>query len=65
MAGFFLKLVGVKDVQIIYVESICRVEDLSLSARLLYLFISRLFVQWPELAKKYSPKAEYYGLLSQ
>lgn len=50
-------------VKIIYIESICRVEDVSLSAKMLYLLVDRIFVQWPELVKKY-PKAEYIGLLS-
>eukprot|EP01095_Lingulamoeba_sp_RSL-Kostka_P010327 TRINITY_DN369_c0_g2_i1.p1 TRINITY_DN369_c0_g2~~TRINITY_DN369_c0_g2_i1.p1 ORF type:complete len:233 (+),score=28.35 TRINITY_DN369_c0_g2_i1:41-739(+) len=63
LGGIFLKFLGIKDVQLIYIESICRVEDLSLSARLLYVFVNRLFVQWEELEEKY-PKAEYYGLLS-
>lgn len=57
------QFVGWKDISIIYIESICRVKALSLSARLLYLIVDRMFVQWPELAKRY-PKAEYHGFLS-
>lgn len=46
--------------KIIYVESICRVRSLSLSAKLLYPFVDRLFVQWPSLARG---RAEFRGRL--
>ncbi|KAK9821074.1 hypothetical protein WJX74_009066 [Apatococcus lobatus] len=50
--------------KIIYVESIARVNTLSLSAKILY--ISRaadaIMVQWPELQRQY-PWAEYAGRL--
>lgn len=49
--GHFL---GVKTA---FVESITRVDDLSLSARLAYPLLDALYVCWPELAAKY-PKAE-------
>jgi hypothetical protein len=49
-------------VPVIYVEGLGRVEDLSLSARMCAPVISRLFVQWPELAERH-PKAEYAGTL--
>ena len=53
---------GLKDVKIVYVESICRVEKLSLSGMLLYyLFMSdNVFVQWPQLKEKY-PRTRYIG----
>ncbi len=47
-------------IRTIYVESITRTKELSLTARLIYPFVYQLIVQWPELAKKYS-KAEYHG----
>lgn len=40
-----------------FVESITRVDNLSLSARLIYPILDALYVCWPELAHKY-PKAE-------
>ncbi|KEP60572.1 UNVERIFIED_CONTAM: glycosyl transferase, putative [Hammondia hammondi] len=46
--------------RLIYVESVCRVDSLSLSGRLLYPFADRFFVQWPGLAEKF-PKCEYVG----
>lgn len=44
----------------IYLESIARNQQLSLSAYLIYPFVDKLLVQWPELAGKYR-KAEYRG----
>ena len=35
-AAFLLRLVGVKEVDIVFVESFCRVKDLSLSGKLVY-----------------------------
>ena len=50
----------VKDIKIVYVESICRVKTLSLSAKMLYYFVDRLIVQWPDLYEKYQ-RAVYLG----
>ena len=53
---------GLKDMEVVYVESMCRVEKLSLSGLLLYyLYMSdNIFVQWPQLKKKY-PRTRYIG----
>lgn len=51
-----------KDVKIVYVESIARVETLSLSGKLLYLTADYFLVQWPQLQSKY-PRTEYMGRL--
>ncbi|KAK7100555.1 UDP-N-acetylglucosamine transferase subunit ALG14-like [Littorina saxatilis] len=59
-AGLLLKMFGIADTKIVYVESICRVETLSLSAKLLYPFADSLLVQWPDLVEKY-PKCRYIG----
>lgn len=48
------------NIRTIYLESITRNEKLSLSGQLIYPFVDKLLVQWPELAKKYQ-KAEYKG----
>ena len=48
------KLFGSK---IIFIESITRVEELSLSAKLVLPLINRLYVRWPQLQVKY-PHAE-------
>ena len=44
----------------IYVESITRLSELSLSGRMLYRTVDRFFVQWPELAQRFE-RAEYAG----
>ncbi|XP_016327505.1 UDP-N-acetylglucosamine transferase subunit ALG14 homolog isoform X2 [Sinocyclocheilus anshuiensis] len=61
-AGLLLGVLGLKRVLIIYVESICRVETLSLSGKILYYFSDYFFVQWASLKDKY-PKAIYLGRL--
>ncbi|XP_037260344.1 UDP-N-acetylglucosamine transferase subunit ALG14 homolog isoform X2 [Falco biarmicus] len=53
-------LVGMKRAIIVYVESICRVETLSLSGKILYYFSDYFIVQWPDLKEKY-PKSIYLG----
>jgi beta-1,4-N-acetylglucosaminyltransferase len=37
----------------IYVESLARIDQLSLTGRLVYPVATHFFVQWPELAKRY------------
>jgi len=44
----------------IYIESITRSKDLSLSGKLVYSCADALLVQWPELEKKYK-KAKFAG----
>jgi UDP-N-acetylglucosamine:LPS N-acetylglucosamine transferase len=46
----------------IFVESLARSEELSLSGRLVYWACTDLFVQWPELVQRY-PRARYVGAL--
>ena len=60
--AYAMKFFGLADSKIIYVESVCRVEHLSLSGLLLYyLFMAdSVFVQWPQLKKKY-PRTLYIG----
>jgi beta-1,4-N-acetylglucosaminyltransferase len=51
------KLLGRRTV---FVESITRIETLSLSARLALPFIDLLYVHWPQLQARY-PRAELIG----
>ena len=46
----------------IFVESFCRVQEMSLTGAIIYNFrlVDKLFVQWPELAGKF-PRANYVG----
>ncbi|VDP11233.1 unnamed protein product [Soboliphyme baturini] len=62
--AFLLDLLCFRTCYIIYVESICRVKTLSLSAKILYhlRLADCLVVQWPELLEYY-PKALYLGRL--
>ncbi|GAB2213784.1 hypothetical protein Droror1_Dr00018099 [Drosera rotundifolia] len=64
LIAFFFKVVGFKWSSIFYVESIARVRRLSLSGSLLYKLriADQLYVQWPQLQKKY-PRAIYVGCL--
>ncbi|XP_074655248.1 UDP-N-acetylglucosamine transferase subunit ALG14-like [Tubulanus polymorphus] len=60
LAGFLLTVLGVKKVAIVFVESICRVETLSLSGKILHYFADELIVQWPQLQLRY-PQTRYIG----
>ena len=55
---FVGKLLGVKT---IFIESWCRVEDLSKTGRLVYPVVDQFWVQWPQLLAVCGPKAEYHG----
>ena len=46
--------------RVIFVESWCRVESLSLTGRIMYWVAHRFVVHWPEQARRY-PRAEYLG----
>ncbi|XP_017332455.1 UDP-N-acetylglucosamine transferase subunit ALG14 homolog isoform X2 [Ictalurus punctatus] len=59
-AGLLLGILGLKRVLLVYVESICRVESLSLSGKILYHLADYFFVQWKPLQNKY-PKSIYIG----
>ncbi|KAI8997032.1 oligosaccharide biosynthesis protein Alg14-like protein [Pilobolus umbonatus] len=60
--AYIPRLLGIKKIEIIYVESIARVHSLSFTGRLLYRFADRFLVQWPELRHLY-PRSEYKGIL--
>lgn len=60
--AFLLKFCFVTNARIVYVESVCRVQHLSLSGLLLYYIADGLLVQWPQLKQKY-PRAIYLGRL--
>ena len=57
----WLRFAGVKRCTVVYVESIARVDSLSLSGKILVRTADRFLVQWPQLAKKYKGRAEYIG----
>ena len=46
--------------KVVYIESLTRTEDISLTGKILYHFSDLFLVQWEELTQKY-PKAAYQG----
>ena len=55
-----LRVAGVCRGRIVFAESICRVQTLSLSGKILLLFADHVIVQWDSLHKKY-PSSTYIG----
>ena len=53
----FILVAKLLKIPTIYIESITRNEELSLTATVIYPFVDRLFVQWKDLSEKYK-KAE-------
>ncbi|KAJ2851721.1 metalloprotease [Coemansia brasiliensis] len=58
LVALVIRVLGLKHIPIVYVESFARVRTLSLSGKILYLLADRFIVQWPMLAHKY-PHAEF------
>ncbi|CAK9439728.1 uncharacterized protein LODBEIA_P38280 [Lodderomyces beijingensis] len=59
---FVYKVLGLSSTRIIYIESLARVDKLSLSGRLILPIADRFIVQWDQLYQQYN-RAEYYGIL--
>ena len=49
--------------RLIYLETLTRAKDLSMTGKVLYPIADLFLVQWPELLKKAGPKAVYGGRL--
>ena len=47
---FVGKFLGIKTV---YIESLTRLDNISLSGKMVYFFVDHFLVQWPSLTKKY------------
>jgi len=60
-SAFFLKTFGIKNIRVVYVESLARVETLSLSGILLRPIVDGFLVQWPQLTK--CDKTRFLGRL--
>ncbi|KAJ1892915.1 UDP-N-acetylglucosamine transferase subunit [Kickxella alabastrina] len=52
------RVLGIKRIPVVYIESFARVWSLSLSGKIMYLLADRFIVQWPGLVQNY-PRAEY------
>lgn len=48
--------------KVIYIETMAKVNTLSMTGKLMYMIADKFYVQWEELEEKY-PKAEYLGRL--
>mmetsp|Transcript_49117 Transcript_49117/g.72977 ORF Transcript_49117/g.72977 Transcript_49117/m.72977 type:complete len:258 (-) Transcript_49117:161-934(-) len=51
---FALRVLGFCEGNVVFVESFCRVQSLSLTGKLLYPIVDRFVVHWQELQMKYS-----------
>ena len=56
----FIWIARILNIKTLYIESLTRVKDLSLTGKLIYPVVDNLLVQWPELEKKYK-KAKFAG----
>jgi beta-1,4-N-acetylglucosaminyltransferase len=57
----FFALAKVLRMRTVFVEGLFRVQTTSRTGRLLYPLADAFFVQWPQLAAVYGPKARYEG----
>ena len=57
---WLLSVSGISHCKIVFVESLCRVQTLSLTGKILQYFADEVLVQWPDLALKY-PRTKYIG----
>ncbi|XP_024521168.1 UDP-N-acetylglucosamine transferase subunit ALG14 homolog [Selaginella moellendorffii] len=64
VAAFLLKVLGLKWATLVYVESIARVQKLSLTGLILYRLhaMDLFYVQWPQLKERF-PRSLYVGRL--
>jgi len=53
LAGLLLRILGICPTQIVFCESYCRVETLSLTGILLYPIVDVFIVHWKELLQEY------------
>jgi UDP-N-acetylglucosamine:LPS N-acetylglucosamine transferase len=60
VAAPFLWLARLRGIPTVFVESITRITELSLTARMVKPFVSHMQVQWPELGPLY-PGVEHHG----
>ena len=62
IAALFFRALHMKESRIVFVESFCRVQSLSLTGKIVYYLVDRFVVQWPGLGNRYS-RAEYIGTI--
>ena len=62
LSSLIFRILGLCQNRIVFVESLCRVQSLSLTGRILYRLTDDFFVQWKKLYEKY-PRSIYVGRL--
>lgn len=62
IGGIMCLMCKLRCAKVIYIESIAKVESLSVTGRNIYPFANKFYVQWESLENKYN-KAEYIGRL--
>jgi UDP-N-acetylglucosamine:LPS N-acetylglucosamine transferase len=55
---YIAKLLGIRTM---FIESLCRVKEASLSGKIVYPVSDVFLVQWEELLSKFGKKAQYWG----
>ena len=60
IGGIMCLVCKLKRAKVIYIESLAKIEFLSVTGKNIYHFADKFYVQWEGLAKKYK-KAEYLG----
>jgi UDP-N-acetylglucosamine:LPS N-acetylglucosamine transferase len=60
VAAPFLWLARLLGIPTVFVESITRITEISLTARMVKPFATKMLVQWPELVERY-PGVEHHG----
>lgn len=58
--AFLLRTLFLSNTMIVFIESVCRVETLSMTGKILYYFADIFLVQWPDLEQRYS-RVAYIG----
>ncbi|XP_071515201.1 UDP-N-acetylglucosamine transferase subunit ALG14 [Panulirus ornatus] len=61
-AALLFRILGICQIRTVFIESLCRVQTLSLSGCMLYRVTDDFLVQWPQLKEKY-PRSKYLGRL--
>jgi beta-1,4-N-acetylglucosaminyltransferase len=51
-------------IKTLFIESWCRVENLSLTGKLVYPVVDDFWVQWPQLLQVCGPKAKFWGAVA-
>ncbi|XP_042227437.1 UDP-N-acetylglucosamine transferase subunit ALG14 homolog [Homarus americanus] len=62
ISAVLFRILGICQARVVFIESLCRVQSLSLSGRMLYRITDDFIVQWPQLKDKY-PRSKYMGRL--